>query len=287
MFLGYNTNGFAHHRIEDALRILADMGYTAVAVTLEPTFFHPPDAPGVRDCVKRLSSALAPTHLLPTIETGSRFILDSNRKHHPTLVSARPEDRQRRIDFICAAIDIAAEIGAAAVSLWSGRPDDVTPDHAHSDEVVWERLTVSLEPILRHAESRRIRLAFEPEPDMFIDAMTKFDRLHQSLPHPLLGLTLDVGHVHCLEDGRPADHIRRWKHLLWNIHIEDMRRGRHEHLLFGQGDMDFPPIFSALREIRYDGPLHVELSRHSHDAVNLARLSFEFLKRMVEPTSSP
>ena len=25
MFLGYNTNGFAHHRLDDAIRILADV----------------------------------------------------------------------------------------------------------------------------------------------------------------------------------------------------------------------------------------------------------------------
>ena len=48
MFFGYNTNGFAHHRLEDTLRILADLGYGGVALTLDYTVLNPyePDLRG-------------------------------------------------------------------------------------------------------------------------------------------------------------------------------------------------------------------------------------------------
>jgi sugar phosphate isomerase/epimerase len=76
-----------------------------------------------------------------------------------------------------------------------------------------------------------------------------------------------------------AAQIERWKAVLWNVHIEDMREGVHDHLMFGEGEMDFPPILAALRRAGYNGGVHVELSRHSHDAVNVARRSLEFLRK--------
>ena len=61
-----------------------------------------------------------------------------------------------------------------------------------------------------------------------------------------------------------------------------MRRGVHEHLMFGEGEMDFEPIMAALHDIRYTGGVYVELSRHSKDAVATARKAFDFLSPMCK-----
>ena len=42
----------------------------------------------------------------------------------------------------------------------------------------------------------------------------------------------------------------------------------------------------AFREINYSGGLHVELSRHSHDAPVVARRAFEFLRSIVSSIDS-
>jgi len=277
LLIGYNTNGFAHHRIADALPILREIGYESVALTLDVDLLDPPDQNGVAGAVRAVKPILRDLGLRVTIETGARFILDPRRKHWPTLVSSSHAARQKRLDFLLAAIDVAAELSADSVSFWSGAADPGVDERES-----FGLLVSGIETLLHKADTRGVRLAFEPEPGMLVDTMAACQRLHEAVSHERFGLTLDVGHVHCLNDGDVAEHIRRWRDVLWNIHIEDMRRGAHEHLMFGDGDMDFAPIFAAVREIDYGGPMHVELSRHSHDAVETARRAFAFVRRQLD-----
>lgn len=273
VLLGYNTNGFAHHRLEDALAILADLGYQSVALTLDYHALNPYD-PELPAQVAAVRSLLTSRGLRSVIETGARFLLDPWRKHQPTLLSSDPARRGRRIDFLRGAITLARELGSDAVSFWSGQPDDAnTPE-----EELLARLVDSCQRLAEEAARQGVRLAFEPEPGMFIDTMARFAELHRRVDHPAFGLTLDVGHLHCLGEEPITDHIHRWRTWLWNVHIEDMRRGTHDHLFFGEGEMDFPPILAALVEAGYEGGLHVELSRHSHDAVRTAQRAMGFLR---------
>ena len=278
MKLGYNTNGLAFHHWEDALELLAEIGYRSVAITLDHHGLNPyaDDFPTELDRMRRTLRRL---DLSSVIETGARFLLDPRIKHEPTLLTADPANRQRRVEFLRRAIDVAAELGSEAMSFWSGILREPIPNDA-----AFSRLAAGCREILAHAERRGVRLALEPEPGMFIETFSQFDRLCDSLGRPaLFGLTIDIGHVHCVEDGPIADHLRRWRELLFNVHIEDMHRGVHEHLLFGDGEIDFGPVMQALREIRYEGGVHVELSRHSHVAPEVACKSFEFLSRLGMP----
>jgi sugar phosphate isomerase/epimerase len=272
VFLGYNTNGFAYHRLEDALHILGDLGYQSVALTLDYHALDPFDA----DLPRQLGDVKKILHqrgLRCVIETGARFLLDPLRKHQPTLVSAAAEGRKRRLDFLRRAVDFARELNADAVSFWSGRLDD------DAGEAEWlDRLASGCRTLCDYATAANVRLAFEPEPGMAVDTMARFATLFRRVGHRSFGLTLDIGHLHCQGEVPIADHLRRWKHVLWNIHIEDMRRGVHDHLMFGEGEIDFDAVLKTLAEIDYTGGVHVELSRHSHDAVNAARRSLAFLR---------
>jgi sugar phosphate isomerase/epimerase len=283
MILGYNTNGFAHHTLDDAIEIIAELGYGGVALTLDVHHLNPfggaddvdVDLPYRTNIVQ---DELDTHRLRCVVETGARFLLDPRRKHQPTLLSADADDRLYRLEFLIDCVGIAADLGGDVVSFWSGTPDDDSTPRR-----LMHRLTDGCKRLADYAASKKVRLAFEPEPGMFIDTMDKFAELHAQVSHPAFGLTIDIGHLVCNGELPVSEHLVRWKRWLWNVHIEDMRRGVHDHLMFGEGEVDFADVFAGLRAADYRGMVSVELSRHSHDAVNTARRSIEFLRRFALP----
>lgn len=276
MFLGYNTNGLAHHHPIDAVHLVADIGYQGIALTIDHGLCSP-FAEHWQDSADALLAAMTHRNLRSVIETGARYLLNPRVKHEPTLVSPRAADRLMRVEFLRWAVDIAVALGSDAVSFWSG----IVRDGA-DDTTAWERLLEGLKPVVAYAAERDITLAFEPEPGMFIDRMARYDELLDRLAAPQFKLTLDLGHLHCQGEVPIANYIRRYAARLANIHLEDMRAGVHEHLMFGDGEMDFPPIFAALREANYQGGLYVELSRHSHEGAVAAQRAFDFLSHLIE-----
>ena len=277
MKLGYNTNGLAHHRLVDAIDLLADLGYHSVAITLDAGALDPyDDQDNLLPPDRTGEVGTRPSRPFARSRDRRSVFAQPARQARPDIDGSRPRRRAVRSDFLHCAIDVAEALGAEAVSLWSGRaPDDPTPSAG------LDRLAEGLRPLLAHAERVQIRLAFEPEPGMFIDTLDQFARLDERVGHPLFQLTMDLGHVHCLDEGDIPALVRTWGPRIANVHIEDMVRGVHEHLMFGEGTMNFPAICQAFREIGYTGGLHVELSRHSHMGVDAARAAAEFLRPLL------
>ncbi|MGW0825835.1 sugar phosphate isomerase/epimerase family protein [Streptomyces sp. NPDC002845] len=279
---GYGTNGLADLRLGDALALLADLGYDGVGLTLDHMHLDPL-TPGLATRTRRLARRLDALGLSVTVETGARYVLDPRRKHGPSLLDPDPEDRARRVDLLVRAVRVAADLGAHAVHFFSG----ITP--AGTDEsTAWKRLPDALAPVLDAATAAGIPLAVEPEPGHLLATLADFHRLREALGNPdVLGLTLDIGHCQCLEPLPPADCVRAAAPWLRHVQIEDMRRGIHEHLPLGDGEIDFPPVLEALAATGYQALTVVELPRHSHAGPHHAERSLPFLHRAAATASAP
>jgi len=277
MRLGFSTNGIGDVAPLDAVPILKDLGYESLAITPDRHLLDP-FSPGLAAEAGRWRSGLDAAGFTRVMETGARHLLDPARKHEPTLVSPNRTDRDRRTEFLVRVIDLAVELGAPVVSLWSGMARD-----AADDETLWQRLTSGIGPVLDRAAARGIVLGFEPEPGMFIDTLARQEALHERLGRPEhLRLTVDLGHLECMGE-RPASALLASRAAeVVNVHVDDMVACRHEHLPLGTGDVDFPPLFAALAAAGYSGGLHVELPRQSHRWLETARESATFLRRLMQ-----
>lgn len=272
----YNTNGAAHHRLDDALGLIADAGYDGVALTLDIHHLDPfaDDFPEAR---RRVAKRLRTLGLGCVIETGARFLLDPKAKHEPTLVTADASGRARRVEFLGRALEVAAETGADAMSFWAGVPK---PGVDRDDAMAW--LREGVEQVVRRAESLGATAALEPEPGMLIETADEW----AALGIGGLKLALDTGHCIVTSERDPADAVRHFAARLGTVSIEDMKRGVHIHLPFGEGDMDIPAILGALDEVGFDRLVCVELSRESHRADWAIPASLAYLKARL-PKPSP
>lgn len=266
----YNTNGAANHRLDDALGLIADSGYDGVALTLDHHHLDP-FAPDFADATERLARRLRALGLGCVVETGARFLLDPRAKHEPTLVTADREGRLRRVEFLTRALRVAAETRADAMSFWAGVPK---PGIDHGEARRW--LAEGVAEVARRAEAMGTVAALEPEPGMLVETVEDYKALAAEIPG--LRLALDTGHCLVTGEREPEAAVRENARDIATVSIEDMRRGEHIHLPFGEGDMDVPAVLSALAEVGFDRLVCVELSRESHRADAMIPRALAYLR---------
>jgi len=271
----YNTNGAANHRLGDAIALIAEAGYDGVALTLDHHHLDPLAENWVAR-TEALARDLRRRGLGCVIETGARFLLDPRRKHEPTLLSPDAEARQRRVAFLCRALDIGNVLGAEAMSFWAGVP---LPGVDRGEAGGW--MLEGLRAVLDHAGQSGVVAALEPEPGMLVETLDDYALLQGQFP--ALRLALDLGHCLVTQEREPPAAVAEFADRIGTVAIEDMRRGDHTHLPFGEGDMDIPACLGALAAIRFGGLVCVELSRESHRADRMIPQSLEWLRSCREP----
>ncbi len=271
--IGYNTNGFANHSLLSAIDIIGSLGYDCIAITIDHHALNPWDE-DLKKTMVEVKKKLHQYHLSSIVETGARFLLDPRSKHEPTLISPDPEKREARICFIEKCLEIASEIDSDVVSIWSGKKQ------THVDaKQAFEWLGSGCVRLSKKAAECGVHIGFEPEPGMFVENMDQYRLLKERVDHDFFRLTLDLGHAFMTETN-VSETLWTYKTDIVNIHLEDMKKHIHDHLYFGEGDMDFETIFQTLDEIGYSGQVNIELSRHSHNAPEISEKAIRFIKKI-------
>jgi sugar phosphate isomerase/epimerase len=281
MRFGYNSNGLKRHSAVEAMTLVADRGYDAIELAFQREHLDPLEASPAD--VARLRSALRERELGIVCGAGVPNALGDER-FEPSLFHPDADGRAARRRFLRASLETAAELGARLLVFCTGAlRQDLKP------ETAWPWLVEGMAAVCQRASELGMTVALEPEPGHFIATLDDYRRLRAELGRMSFGLTADVGHVYCTEDGPPQEHFARLvrEGRLLHIQIDDMRDRRHVHLPFGEGEIDFPPIFRVLAEAHYDGLVSVELSRHSDQASDLTATSLAFLRQVEASAGNP
>jgi sugar phosphate isomerase/epimerase len=275
--LAFSTNAFKKNTLAEAIDAIAAIGYRGVELMADvphalPETFTAGQRRATNEQLQRLGLTVSNDNAFTLFAHGDTY--------HPTWIEDDVALRRRRIDHTRGAIELAAEFGAKTVSLQPGGPligTSVTREDAS------RRFADGLSTVLDSARQYNVTLAIEPEPGLLIESSSEYLGFKNEFfrDEPLVKMNCDIGHLFCVGE-QPDEVIRNCREHVAHVHLEDIAKNRvHQHLTPGKGAIDFPLIFAALDEIRYDGWVTVELYPYETTAAGVAKLAWEHLTPML------
>lgn len=283
MDLAFATNAFKRSSLHDALESIAGVGYRGAELMADLHHAHPSrmTPPVLRDLLRRLGDlglAVSNVNAFTGFSCGTPD--RPGDTYHPTWIEPDPAYRRLRIDHTLRCIELAAAVGSRTISLQPGGPLIGTP---MSRDEAGRLFADGIAACTDHARRHGVILAIEPEPGLFIQTAGEYLAWKREFfpTDAAVMMNADLGHLFCVGED-PATVIRQQHAHIAHVHLEDIGADRvHQHLTPGRGAIDFPSIFRALSDTRYQGKVTVELYPYETTAAGVARAAFEHLKPLL------
>ena len=282
MKLAFSTNAFTRFSLVEALRAIRAAGFDGVEILADTPHAYPTTIDqSLIDTTRRELDAqhLAVSNVNANCSFGYWKDAPPEPYFEPSLISPNPTHRQDRADLIRRTLDFAAAIGAANISITSGRLLGGMPPSRAAGQ-----FRESILPLLDHADGCNVNIGIECEPGLYIEWATELRQWIDDLGHPRLGANLDVGHSQVLGEDIPET-VHLLGQRIWNLHVEDIPGRKHYHLIPGEGTMDWASLRAALEGIAYKRFLTVELYTHTQDLHAAAQNSHDFLRNLLNAPS--
>ena len=278
MELSFSTNAFVRFSVPEAVEVIAKTGYSGVEILADIPHLYPfsTTAPELVQVAASLEkNRVRPANINANTAVGYYRAKFWEPLFEPSLANPDPEARRWRIAFTKKCIDMATFLSCENVSVTSGKMvPGIRP------EASMALLKQSLSEIIRYAAARHVRVGMEYEPGLLVERAEELDRLIREIGSENFGANLDLGHSY-LAGESPVEVAGILGSRILHIHLEDIARRKHYHLVPGEGDIDFEEIFRALAGIGYDGFVTVELYTCSEDPERAAGRAFDYLRRYM------
>ncbi len=184
------------------------------------------------------------------------------------------------VPYLMSAIDLAAEVACPIVMSDEGP----LPEGWMSLDAAFDIMCVSLETVIRHAQSKGVMMAVELHSTLTTRPETLLKLMGRFSPHEL-GLNFDTGNSF-LAGNDPVEMLQSVANRVVHVHIKDIPESQlHERgkvtgtrvgVAAGTGVIDLAGIVEVLRSANYDGVISVEC-----DTLQQAKRSLAYLKNLL------
>lgn len=200
------------------------------------------------------------------LETGVRIpsMCFSGHRRFP-LGSENKETREKSLELMRKAIEFATDLGIRNIQM-AGYDVYYEPSNANTKKLYIEGMKQSL----KWAEQANVMLSIEIMDHPFMNSITKYMDLASELKSPFLTVYPDVGNLSAWNNNVRSQMIMGKGqisaiHLKDTLAVTDTFEGKFKEVPFGTGCVDFVEFFKILTEIKYNGPLLIEMWTEKSD----------------------
>ncbi|MEW6222057.1 MAG: sugar phosphate isomerase/epimerase [Candidatus Hadarchaeota archaeon] len=276
MKIGLSTLLFVKSSVEDSVRMIAELGADCVEVIYDvPHFMHDHD-PRQLGGLKELVNSYG---LEPSVHS---CFWDLNPASH------YPEVEEFALKRVKRSIEACERLGGRVVVVHPGRA--AIPELEWFMETARKKCMKFFDECAAFARDRGVKVAIEniglpffvcSSPEELGDIVDGRDGL---------GITLDIGHAYRRiksagvqnPEEKVAEIIARLRNKITHIHFHDNHGESDEHLIPGEGSIDFRPIVGAIKGINYKGLVVVELFDPGNPG-EAGRKGLEKTKKLLGP----
>ena len=201
MKLAFSTNAYTRFPLVEAMRGIKSAGFAGVEILADVPHAYPRQiTPQLTSEVCRTLEALSLQVSNINCNCSFGYWKDAPPEAYfePSLISPNPRHRADRTEMILRTLQFAKDVGAANISITSGRMLGGMPPESAA-----RQFAESIRPILDRADQLGIDVGVECEPGLFLEYVDELVDWITRLGHPRLGANLDVGHCQVIGESVP------------------------------------------------------------------------------------
>jgi sugar phosphate isomerase/epimerase len=276
MKLGFVSAIFPEWSLEEVVRFAAKDGFSCVELMCWPPGRAERRYAGVTHIDVTQFGAQEAKRVRELLATYTIQI--SGLGYYPNPLSPDRAEAEVAIAHIRKVIDAAALLGVGVMNTFAGRDPSLTI------EANWPKFLEVWKPLVRHAEEKGVRVAFEHCPMLFTadewpggknlaTSPAIWRRMFADMPNPNFGLNFDPSHLVWQQIDYIAP-LYEFRDRIFHVHAKDARIDHaalnahgvlgypklwHTPKIPGLGDVRWGAFVGALSDIGYDGPVAIEV----------------------------